>query len=202
MSNFSDNMQQIYSSTSFFGETKKEPSLSEQRKKEAEDRRWGLESNPAFSEEKFDGINAKIEGLSYYNPDECIKHAMQDYENQAAEAIKSVKVKREGAGQFMCTEKDLADIRAQYPEGKRMITPNGPVKMYRIRKIKKWCDAICAFDVHISELGSFSSKRTVYTLDNVSVFFYHKNSDGIGQEIILKNKFFRKRKLAGKSKDL
>ena len=74
--------------------------------------------------------------------------------------------------------------------------------IYDLSKIKKWYDAICAFDVHISELGSFSSKRTVYTLDNVSVFFYHKNSDGIGQEIILKNKFFRKRKLAGKSKDL
>ena len=98
-------------------------------------------------------------------------------------------------------EKDLADIRAQFPEGKRLLA-NGPVKMYRIRKITKWCDAICAFDVHISELGNFSSKRTVYTLDNVSVFFYHKNSDGIGQEIILKNKFFRKRKIAGKSKEL
>ena len=46
------------------------------------------------------------------------------------------------------------------------------------------------------------SRRKVYTVDNVKILFYKKNSDAISSEIILKNKFMRFRNRAGKSKDI
>lgn len=179
-----------------------EVSLSEQRKHEAELRQFEIdEENPDLSTEKYNGINAKIECLSYYNPDEAVKQCMIKYDSQGSEAIKSVKVKREGQGQFLCSEKDMADIKAQFPEGRRNIG-HGPFKAYMIRKIKKWSGAICLFDVFESEMGSMGSKRKVYTVDNVKILYYKKNSDGLGSEIILKNKFMRFRHKAGKSKEL
>ena len=69
--------------------------LSEQRRQEAELRKYELtEDNPMISGEKYNGINAKIECDSYYNPDEAVKQCMIKYESQASEAIKSVKVPR------------------------------------------------------------------------------------------------------------
>ncbi len=179
-----------------------EKSLSEQRLEEAKLRQFEIDiDDPESSIERYNGINAKIEGLSYYNPDEAVKQCMTKYESQGSEAIKSVKVKREDQGQFMCSEKDLADIKAQFPEGRRDIG-HGPFHAIMIRKIRKWNGAICLFDVFESEMGIAGSKRKLYTVDNVKVLFYRKNSDGIASEIILKNKFMRFRHKAGKTKNL
>ena len=180
-----------------------EVSLSEQRRQEAELRKYELtEDNPMISGEKYNGINAKIECDSYYTPDEAVKQCMIKYESQAYEAIKSVKVKRETSGQMLLTDKDLNDVKAQFPETKRNIAGNGPIKAMMVRRIKKWCGAICLFDVFESDIGFMGSRRKVYTVDNVKILFYKKNSDAISSEIILKNKFMRFRNRAGKSKDI
>ena len=125
-----------------------EISLSEQRRQEAELRKYELtEDNPMISGEKFNGINAKIECDSYYNPDEAVKQCMIKYEPQASEAIKSVKVKRETGGQMLLTDKDLNDVKAQFPETKRNIAGKGPIQAIMVRRVKKWCGAICLFDI-------------------------------------------------------
>lgn len=159
--------------------------------------------DPIESTERYDGINSIVSPLSYYNPEEALKRAMIDYETQASQAINSVKAKRESSGQEIVKRGDINDIKAMYHEGRRTITNKaGLIKYYRRRYIRDWCGVVCIFDIDESEIGIMNQKRKIFTLNTISICYYLKNSDGIGLEIIIKNKFWRKRKLAGRSGNL
>lgn len=190
--------------TKHLNETTEKP-LHEIRMQEMIAHKYGLDKSdesvdPEMSDERWDGLNIVIEPLTYYNPVDCVSHAMKDYENQAKPTLDAIKTKRGQHGQNLIPLTDINDVKGQFQEGRRKVGALG-LSVNKYRFIKPFCGAICIFEITESSVGMGSAKRKTYMLDTVSACFYKKNSDAIVKEIILRNKFWRWSKNAGKTSD-
>ena len=142
------------------------------------------------------GKDLKIKPYVYYNPQDCIVHAIKDFGDQAFENISKIKATREANGQRLAIKKDYKNVIGEFPEEHK--SNNGglgdTVDTYTF--VREFNGYLCQFEIVKAPIGFGKMKRSGYMVNKVSIFYFFKNGVGIGSELILKCAFFMIRKRA------
>jgi hypothetical protein len=151
------------------------------------------------SEEKYFGKDVVVTPLAYYNLNDALNHAVNDYKDQISRTIPLIMEKRQKYGQRLATIRDKNDVLGEYPEKSQNETWTSdptPLTFKRHYFTRPINNTMCRISIDEDVTGIGQNRRRTYMLIDIAIIFYRKNNIGLGKEIVIRSKVLRLRKRA------